>query len=153
MKQSREKVYCFNLFFVINRRRRDMLQKMMSTSQEKNHKKVALNDRELWMPISTDFVEETCREGCQTDHYQQYQNMRGLLLYACANSTKVKRSMFLCEVVLGEPQVVRNAFLLNNHNLSFILLEYTYIKISTHSAIHENNDNNKQNLTKWTNLF
>ena len=99
-----------------------MLREMMSTSQGQNKKKVTLNDRELWMPISTDFVEETCREGCQTDHYQQYQNMRGLLLYACANSTKVKRSMFLCEVALGEPQVVRNVFSLNKSPLSFFYL-------------------------------
>ena len=70
-------------------------------------KKATLNDRAMWMATCAEFVEETCKEGCQTDHFQQHQNMRGLLLYACASGAKVKQSMFLCEVALGEPQVVR----------------------------------------------
>ena len=102
-----------------------MLRDKMSAAGQNT--KPTLNERQLWLPTPAEFVEETCKDGCQTDHYQQHQNMRGLLLYECANGTKIKRNMFLCEVALGEPQVVRNTLLFNNRFCKIIIVIYIYI--------------------------
>ena len=74
----------------------------------------SLNDRVMWLPSILDFVSETCKEGFKTDQYEQFiddnnipMETRGLLLYPCANGARVKKNMFLCEVTLGEPKVVR----------------------------------------------